>query len=120
MQMKLSGKQDVYLEIAEKYKEYIKMGLFGDGERLPSVREAAGELGVNPNTVARAYERLESEGFIRILPKKGVFVSLEDKKEKEKERCDEPDRRAVIYALRDMGISKQTLLDWIEEVYEND
>lgn len=117
MQLNFSGKQDVYLEIAEKYKEYIRLGIIKNGEKLPSVREAAGELGVNPNTVARAYSKLEEDGYIRSLPKKGAFVTYgEDKNE-----AKEPDKRAVIYAFRDMGISKQTLIEWIEEVYkEND
>ena len=112
MQIKLSGKQDVYLEIARRYKEYIELGVFKNGDKLPSVREAAGELGVNPNTIARAYACLEEEGYIRALPKKGAFVTFG-----EKEKREEPDKRSVSYALRDMGVSKQTLMDWIEEVY---
>ena len=69
-----SGKQDVYIEIAERYKEYIDKGILSGGEKLPSVREAACTLGVNPNTVAKAYARLEEEGYIVTLPKKGAYV----------------------------------------------
>ena len=115
MQLNFSGKQDVYIEIAEKYKEYIKLGLIKNGEKLPSVREAAGELGVNPNTIARAYGLLEEQGFIKALPKKGAFVIFGDAEEKK-----EPDKRAVLYALKDMGISRETLIKWIEEVYSDD
>ncbi|MBE6694489.1 MAG: GntR family transcriptional regulator [Ruminococcaceae bacterium] len=116
MQLKFSGKQDVYLEIAEKYKEYIRLGVIRDGEKLPSVREAAVELGVNPNTVARAYSRLEEEGYVQSLPKKGAYVTYDVQSGE-----GAPDRRAEIRDMRDMGISKQTLLNWIEEVYsEND
>ncbi len=115
MQERFSGKQDVYLEIAERYKEYIKLGIIKHGEKLPSVRAAAGELGVNPNTVARAYSQLEAEGYIRALPKKGAFVIFGGEK-----KSDEPDKSSVVYALRDMGVSRATLLRWIEEVYGND
>ena len=115
MHLNFSGKQDVYIEIAEKYKEYIELGVYKNGEKLPSVREAAGELGVNPNTIARAYTLLEEEGYVCSLPKKGAFVIFGEPQERE-----EPDKKAVIYALRDMGISKKTLLEWIEEVYKND
>ena len=115
MHLNFSGKQDVYVEIADKYKEYIELGVYKNGEKLPSVREAAGELGVNPNTIARAYTLLEEEGYICSLPKKGAFVIFGEPQERE-----EPDKKAVIYALRDMGISKKTLLEWIEEVYKND
>ena len=114
--MRFSGKQDVYLEIAERYKEYIKLGVIKNGEKLPSVRVAAGEMGVNPNTVARAYSMLEAEGYICALPKKGVFVIWEKENSGE---C--PDKKNVICALRDMGVSREALLAWIEEVYsEND
>ena len=117
MQLNFSGKQDVYLEIAEKYKEYIRLGIIKNGEKLPSVREAATELSVNPNTVARAYSKLEEEGYIKALPKKGAFVTYGEQEEK----ANEPDKKPVIYAFRDMGISKATLMSWIEEVYgEND
>ena len=115
MNLNFSGKQDVYLEVAARYKEYIELGVYKNGEKLPSVREAAGELGVNPNTVARAYALLEEEGYVCSLPKKGAFVIYGEQAERE-----EPDKKAVIYALRDMGISKQTLMEWIEEVYRND
>ena len=64
MKSGFSGEQDVYLEIAQRYREYIRLGVLRAGERLPSVRTAAGELGVNPNTVARAYAVLESEGCL--------------------------------------------------------
>ena len=115
MQLNFSGKQDVYIEIAEKYKEYIKLGIIKNGEKLPSVREAAGELGVNPNTIARAYGLLEEQGFIRTLPKKGVFAYFGVAEKKA-----EPDKRNVIYALKDMGIGKETIIKWIEEVYKDD
>lgn len=112
MQLNFSGKQDVYLEVAARFKEYIKLGIYKNGDKLPSVREAAGELGVNPNTIARAYATLEKEGLICSLPKKGAFVTYG-----KEEAAEQPDKRSVIAALRDMGIEKQTLIDWIEEVY---
>ncbi len=115
MQTKFSGKQDVYLEISERYKEYIKLGVIKNGEKLPSVRALAGELGVNPNTVSRAYSQLEREGYVCALPKKGAFVIYGDKTGEE-----EPDKKNIIYALKDMGVKRNSLLKWIEEVYGTD
>lgn len=115
MELRFSGKQDVYLEIAEKYKEYIKLGIIKKGEKLPSVRTAAGELGVNPNTVAKAYAVLEEQGYICSLPKKGAFVTYGNiEKEKEDER------KKLVYTLRDTGVDRATLEEWIKEVYGND
>ena len=86
------------------------MGLISSGEKLPSVRTAAGELGVNPNTVARADSLLEEEGIVVSLPKKGIYVTdgAREVYAKEKE---------LLIALREKGISKEALLKWIEEVY---
>ena len=115
MELKFSGKQDVYLEIAEKYKEYIKLGIIKKGEKLPSVRTAAGELGVNPNTVAKAYSVLEEQGYVCSLPKKGAFVTYSGE-----ESAEEDERKKMVYALRDAGVDRATLNRWIEEVYGND
>ena len=75
MQANFTGKREIYLEVAEKYESYIKLGILSPGEKLPSVRAAAQEMGINPNTMARAYSYLEERGLIYTLPKKGVYVS---------------------------------------------
>ena len=116
----LSGKQDVYIEIAERYKEYIDKGILSGGEKLPSVREAACSLGVNPNTVAKAYARLEEEGYIITLPKKGAYVKgAEDTDTADIENTDNEIRvRELISSLKTGGCDKETLLRIIEEVYK--
>jgi len=60
------------------YQSIIKMtavGAFDPGEPLPSVRSVAQELGVNPNTVQKAYQMLERDGIIHTVPGKGSFIS---------------------------------------------
>ena len=113
-----SVKHDVYLEIAKRYEKYITLGVIKSGERLPSVRSAAGELGVNPNTVQRAYSLLEERGFIRSMPKKGAYVIYNDEKTEVnlplKELAD------TIISLRSSGITKTDVLAIIEEVYKDD
>ena len=112
---RFSGRQDVYLEIADTYAAYIERGIYPCGNRLPSVRTAAAELSVNPNTVAKAYAKLEQDGYIRTLPKKGVYVTWEGEGDAPVENAD----LAQIRAMRERGIDKQTMLNWIEEVYGN-
>lgn len=134
MQFKFSGKQEVYLEIAERYENYIRSGIYRDGEKLPSVRVAAGELGVNPNTVARAYALLEERGFIKALPKKGAFVCFVEKHESSAssetpakatpakatpaKASEFYDCRNIIYMLKERGIGYEELITQIKEVYE--
>ena len=54
MEIHLTGKKSIYEEIMETVGRYISLGVLKDGDRLPSVRNLALKLGVNPNTVARA------------------------------------------------------------------
>ncbi len=120
MKFSFSGNQDIYLEIAERYKEYIRLGVIKNGEKLPSVRQAAGELSVNPNTIARAYAKLEEDGYICSLPKKGVYVIYGGDGSKNTSGDDGGEENSyisLIYSLRDSGVSRETVLKWIEEVY---
>ena len=135
---KFSGKQDIYLEVAQYYESHILRGVLEVGDRLPSVRQAAGELGVNPNTVAKAYAHLEKAGYIYAMPKKGAYVTFvpaEDtytakitntdkaQTEQKSERKDDTAAllcRNTIIALKESGVSRETLLELIEEVYRND
>ena len=64
----------IYAQIADGFREQIRSGVLGDGERLPSVRELAMELTINPNTIQRAYRELELQGWIASVPGKGSFV----------------------------------------------
>jgi len=62
--MDFKDKQAIYLQIAEHVSEQILLGRWTPGERIPSVRELAAELEVNPNTVMRTYEFLSQQNVI--------------------------------------------------------
>lgn len=81
MEVYLSGKRNIYEEIVETYAKYIRTGALRAGEKLPSCRGLAMQLGINPNTVERAYSELEKRGLICTLPKKGAFVRAEAKEQ---------------------------------------
>ena len=116
MQATFSGKREIYLEVAEKYESYIKLGILSPGEKLPSVRAAAQEMGINPNTMARAYSYLEERGLIYTLPKKGVYVSSPEEGNAN-EIILTNEAREVITSLKEKGLSRATLETLIEEVY---
>ena len=65
----------IYAQIIDGFREQIAGGALLPGDRLPSVRELAAELAINPNTIQRAYRSLEAEGWIVTVPGKGCFVS---------------------------------------------
>ena len=64
----------IYAQIMDGYREQIVTGVLQPGDRLPSVRELASRLAINPNTIQRAYRELEQQGVIETLPGKGCFV----------------------------------------------
>ena len=65
----------IYVQLKEQVKKAVASGLLEPGEQLPSVRELAMKLTVNPNTVAKVYQELEREGIIRVARGLGTFVA---------------------------------------------
>jgi len=64
----------IYLQICDGFLEQIHKGILCPGEKLPSVRELATQLTINPNTIQRAYRELELQGWVASVPGKGSFV----------------------------------------------
>ena len=64
----------IYAQIIDGYREQIASGILQPGDRLPSVRELATQLAINPNTIQRAYRQLEMDGWIVTMQGKGCFV----------------------------------------------
>ena len=74
----------IYEQIQSELRRLMLTGALPPGSRLPSVRELAGQLAINPNTIQRAYRQLEMEGWIATVPGKGCFVCgrpMEDPRE---------------------------------------
>ncbi len=91
----------------------IASGLLREGDRLPSARELAKQLQLNPNTVAKAYSKLEADGIIYSLQGKGCFVAKHEGKASE--RFTEAFRAAVREALA-AGASEEELIAMIREM----
>ncbi len=75
LQLDFSDHRPLYEQIRDKLKELIISGVLTDNDKIPSVRELASTLAINPNTIQKAYKELESEGYIYSLKAKGNFVS---------------------------------------------
>ena len=71
-------KRPIYQQIIDKVVLLVGTGIWEEGEKLPSIRSLAQDLGVNANTVARAYTELEYKGIIVTVPKSGAFVAKVD------------------------------------------
>ena len=75
IQLDISDRRPIYEQIKEKFKELIISGALKEHEKIPSVRELASSLAINPNTIQRAYKELEEEGFIYSQRAKGSFIA---------------------------------------------
>jgi GntR family transcriptional regulator len=64
----------IYLQLIEQVKRLVAMGALAPGEQLPTVKQLAMDLTINPNTVSRAYHDLERDGVIETAPGRGSFV----------------------------------------------
>ena len=105
----------IYTQIIDGYREQIATGVLQPGEKLPSVRELASNLAINPNTIQRAYRALEADGWIVTVPGKGCFVSgCEKATEQERQRWYAAFDEAAA-ALQTLGISRESLAQWLLE-----
>ena len=105
----------IYAQIIDSFKEQITAGILQTGDKLPSVRELASELAINPNTIQRSYRALESDGWIVTVPGKGCFVSANG-------NCQEQERKKQLTifdeacaALLALGMTREELGQRITE-----
>ncbi len=105
----------IYSQIIDGFREQITAGILQPGEKLPSVRDLAATLAINPNTIQRAYRQLELEGWIVSMQGKGSFVSGETSiRQREADRkLTEFDR--LVTALERCGVSRAELSQRLEK-----
>ena len=65
----------IYEQVRDGLRRLMVTGVIREGEKLPSVRALASSLAINPNTIQRAYESLEAEGYVYSIPGKGSFAA---------------------------------------------
>ena len=106
-----SDHRPIYLQIMDEIRRAIAVGTLAADDPLPSVRQAAADLRVNPNTVQQAYRELEREGIVHVLRGKGTFVTgLRSSAEERRELA----RSVAVRALQDArrhGLGLDELID---------
>lgn len=109
----------IYLQILLFVKRGIIAGGIGDGDELPSRRVLSALLGVNPNTVQKAYRLLEEEGLIQSRSgAKSCMVLDEETTQRVRAELLEHDARRIVSAMRQMGLSKEEAAALIEKYWE--
>ena len=101
----------IYTQITDGIRDQILAGILEPGEKLPSVREMAASLAINPNTIQRSYRSLELEGWIATVPGKGCFVcgNLQTKQREQEKLLKQLDEIAA--QLSALGMTKAQIID---------
>ncbi|MCF6460792.1 GntR family transcriptional regulator [Clostridium sp. Cult3] len=115
-----SSSTPIYEQIVDSIKESILKGIIEPGEKLPSVRELAKLLTLNPNTIQKAYQELERQKVIVTLRGKGTYVASDYKPRKDEDKLMEVKelfKKGIIEAHY-MGFKEKDILNMIEELFE--
>ena len=115
IQLNYRDARPIYTQICDGIREQILSGILVSGDKLPSVRELATQLTINPNTIQRSYRQLEVDGWITTVPGKGCFVCdssqvLDQEQLRWYSAFDE-----ATTALIALGVTKETLAHRIQE-----
>jgi len=110
----------VYQQIIDQIKRDIALGQLRKDEKLPTVRQLANQLVINPNTIAKAYRQLEREGILVTRSGAGTFVAEIDSSLSRlvrKKILSRQMERLIVDAVH-MQIDKRSLLDWFDEMLD--
>jgi GntR family transcriptional regulator len=121
LRIDLGSPTPVYRQIVDSLRTLLVGGVFGPGDRLPTVREIALDLGVNHNTVAEAYRLLAEEGWLELKRHHGATVILRPTQQAQPARQEEFVQRLGELAAQAMadGIDKQTVAQHLQALAEN-
>lgn len=109
----------IYEQLTDKIEKFAINGILKPDEKLPSVRELAMELSINPNTIQKAYSILDAKGITYAVKGRGIFISPDCSKAKEL-RIDEikTSIKSLVVEACEIGATKEEIINWIE--FDND
>lgn len=108
----------IYEQLIDRFEYFILSGDISPEGQLPSVRSLSQELGVNPNTLQRAYAEIERRGLCYTVPGSGRYLqkdALEKLRESAEQRTGEFE--SLVRGLKKKGIGKEILMETIERIY---
>ena len=115
--IELTSRIPIYEQIYQKIVMLILNGTLAENDQLPSVRSLAKSTGVNPNTVAKAYQELERNGVIYSVPGRGSFVSAQNYDEFRKKVLEDFDH--TVNEAFDKGIAPDDLKERIDTLHQS-
>lgn len=118
LQFNYGDHRPLYEQIKEKMKEMIISESFAENEKIPSVRELAGEIAINPNTIQKAYKELEAEGYIYSQKAKGYFVMPMKKTIKSMKSTDKLEElENILMELKYLETKRNKIEEIVDKIY---
>lgn len=115
----LQSKTPIFEQLKKQILEFISIGILLPNDKLPSVRSLASQIGVNPNTVAKAYQELENQGYVYSVKGKGCFIA-----DNETEQLIKDEKlhqfQIVVEEMKKHQISQKQLTDLINIIYKEE
>lgn len=111
-------KRPIYEQVVEKLEKLIMGGALETDSRMPSVRAMGMDLAVNPNTIQRAYNLLEQEGYLYTVSGRGSFVAPESEWREGKEKKMLAEWRLVTERAREAGLTREQLAGQLDQIYQ--
>ncbi|SMB85073.1 GntR family transcriptional regulator [Desulfonispora thiosulfatigenes DSM 11270] len=117
-QLDFKSRKALYEQIIDKFKQIIIKDVLKPDEQMPSVRDLAKELTINPNTIQKAYRELERQGYIYTVKGRGNFVSpmiekVDDASMNQLKQEIHKNLSELIY----LGVKKQELIELVEKTF---
>lgn len=101
----------IYEQIINQIERYVALGILKPNEQIPSIRELAANLGINPNTVKKAYTELEQKGVIYVISTKGTFIANKTCEVIDRKFKEGIDRiKDIVTELEKLGFSKEDII----------
>ena len=115
IQINYNDSRPIYEKVKDSLRRLILTGALPPDSRLPSVRELAMSLSINPNTIQRAYRELEAEGCIVSVPGKGSFVARDGAAREQRKRELAEQLRALAKEFDALGVQREELIALLKE-----
>ncbi|SKA64610.1 transcriptional regulator, GntR family [Eubacterium uniforme] len=113
-------RRPIYKQIVSKFQELILMDILKTDEAMPSVRELAMQLSINPNTIQRAYETLEREGWIYTIRGRGSFVAAGTDTLNKKKNELIIELETVINKAKLLNVDEKEFVKYVSDIYKKD
>ena len=106
-----TNRTPIYEQIVSEIEKYVALGILKEKEQIMSIRELASSLGINPNTVKKAYTILENKGIITSISTKGTFINVNASKVKNETINNYINEiKSIMEKLSKLGLTKEEII----------